>query len=62
MRGESISALLVCRTREDVEKAKIEYLSKRKLKLSLRHCVFQNTKRNREIQELNMQQYKRSTL
>ena len=34
-------SFIVCKTKEDVEKARQEYLRKKRLRLKLIHCVFQ---------------------
>lgn len=35
------NTLTVCKTLKDVHEAKKKYVTERRLKLSLRHCVFQ---------------------
>ncbi len=44
--------LVVCHTKEDVEKARKEYFKNKRLKLSLIHCVFQ--KRHHQNKEYHV--------
>ena len=37
--------LIVCKTLEDVHEAKKKYLEKKRLRLSLAHCIFQEKQR-----------------
>ena len=36
-----LKKFIVCQTKEDVRRAQMEYVEQKRLRLSLKHCVFQ---------------------